>query len=96
MRTETDRTRDDGRRKRDSKWHGAALTTDAVGRSLKETAGSAMNIVMKLVVLLGFLAIQWMLLDAAQRLDWGHHLRLLHSGRSAVFCLEGQTNRVVE
>ncbi len=46
---------------RDSKWHEAALITDAVRRSLKKSAGSAMNVVMKLVVLLCYLAIQQML-----------------------------------
>ncbi len=59
MRTEIDRTRGDYGRNRDSKWHEAALITNAVEGLRKETAGSAMNIVMKLVVLLGFLAIQW-------------------------------------
>ncbi len=70
-----------------SKWRKAALIMDAVGRSLRETAGSAMNVVMKLVVFLGYLAIQRMLPDGRRGLDWGHHLRLLHSGRSAVFGL---------
>lgn len=45
---------------RGSAWHESALVADAVGKSLKDTAGSAMNIVMKLVVFLGYLGIQRM------------------------------------
>lgn len=48
---------------RGSEWHETSLICESVGRSLKETAGSAMSILMKLIPYVGYLAVKRMYAD---------------------------------